>query len=110
MSDSERREAVALLARLKSAEGHLHAVIGMVESGTPCEQVLHQLNAICGALRAAEHTLVQCQLHASFQIITEDSHDHIRLAEVQRLTRLYGQLVRHPLVRETVCDDSTNKH
>ena len=33
----ESRQAIA--NRLRTAEGHLHAVTGMVESGAPCEEV-----------------------------------------------------------------------
>jgi DNA-binding FrmR family transcriptional regulator len=43
----------ALLTRLRTAEGHLHAVIGMAENGASCDEVLHQLNAVCAAIRAA---------------------------------------------------------
>lgn len=108
MGKSEEQDA--LLARLKSAEGHLHAVIGMVESNASCEQVLHQLNAVCAALRTAEHTLLQCQIQTSVRIITEATNTHIRLAEMERLKHLYGLWVGHPLPMETIYDDSTLKH
>lgn len=99
----------ALLARLKSAEGHLHAVIGMVESGTSCDQVLHQLNAVRAAIRAAGQALVRRQLQTSAQIILEEPQAHARIAEVRRLTRLYGLWVGHPLAKETNYDVTTFK-
>ncbi len=99
----------ALLARLRSAEGHLHAVTGMVEAGAPCEQVLHQLNAVCAALRAAEQTLVRCQLRASARIMREDPCAQARLTEARRLTRLYGLWIGHPLPEETNGDDTNRK-
>ncbi len=47
----------ALLNRLRSAEGHLHGIIGMLEADEPCEQVLHQLEAVEAALEAAGRAL-----------------------------------------------------
>ena len=41
-----------IIRRLRCAAGHLNAVIEMTEAGQPCEQVLHQLNAVQAALRA----------------------------------------------------------
>ena len=99
----------ALLTRLKTAEGHLHAVIGMVETGASCEQVLHQLNAIRAALRVAGRTLVKCQLQTSARIITEAPQVHVRLAEVQHLMHLYGLWVGRPVPKETIYVDSTLK-
>ena len=108
MDESEGQGA--LLARLKTAEGHLHAVIGMVENGASCEQILHQLNAVCAALRVAGRTLVKYQLQTSAHIITENTQVHVRLAEVQRLAHLYGLWLGRPIPKETICDDSTLKH
>ena len=42
-----------IVRRLRCAAGHLNAVIEMTETGQPCEQVLHQLNAVEAALRVA---------------------------------------------------------
>ena len=89
MDTFEGHVTVELLARLRSTEGHLHAVIGMVESDASCEEVLHQLNAVCAALRATEFTLVPCQVDTSLQIIAVAHQVDIRLAEVQRLAHLF---------------------
>jgi len=51
-------EQVDIVRRLRSAEGHLGAVIGLLEAGKPCEQVLHQLGAVRAALRVAGARLV----------------------------------------------------
>ncbi len=40
---------VNITVRLRSAEGHLGAVIGLLKAGKPCEQVLQQLNAVRAA-------------------------------------------------------------
>ncbi len=50
---NRRDEHDALLNRLRSAEGHLHGIIGMLEVDEPCEQVLHQLEGVEAALEVA---------------------------------------------------------
>ena len=45
-------EEQKLIVRLRSAEGHLRAIIGMIETGQPCEDVICQLIAVQAALRA----------------------------------------------------------
>lgn len=47
--------------RLRWAAGHLNAVIEMAESGEPCEQVLHQLNAGRSALSVAGTRILCCE-------------------------------------------------
>ncbi len=47
------KEHSAIVGRLKSAAGHLRAVIGMVEAGKSCDEVLHQLGAVQAALAVA---------------------------------------------------------
>ncbi|HLF28356.1 MAG TPA: metal-sensitive transcriptional regulator [Anaerolineae bacterium] len=92
MSDRSRLpdEQRAILNRLRSAEGHLHAIIGMVESGAPCEDVLHQLDAVAAALDATGRALRFCQLQKSLETIRHSSSGETRVAELQRLATLYG--------------------
>lgn len=47
-----------LSARLKRAEGHLRAVIGMIEGGRPCLEVAQQLQAVEKAVRNAKQALI----------------------------------------------------
>ncbi len=105
----EFEEQVALLTRLRTAEGHLHAVVGMAENGAPCEEVLYQLNAVYAAIRAAGQILVQCQLQTSARIIVEEPQVNARIAEVRRLTRLYGLWMGRFLLKEIDRDDTTSK-
>jgi DNA-binding FrmR family transcriptional regulator len=51
-----------LAHRLRSAEGHLHSVIGMQESGANCHAILHQLLAVQRALGAATQLLLSQSL------------------------------------------------
>ncbi len=78
-----------ILKRLQTSEGHLRAILEMVRAGRPCEEILHQLNALQGALRAAGCQLIQCQLRESQSIILAASTPGIRAAELKRLHSLY---------------------
>src|SRR4030065_533796 len=86
----------AIVNRLRSAEGHLHAIIGMVESGEPCEQVLHQLDAVESALKAAGRALRYCQFRQSIEMIRHGSDAETRIAELERLAALYGLRAQPP--------------
>lgn len=79
-----------IVNRLRSAEGHLHAVIGMVEAGAPCEEVLHQLAAVEAALNVAGRALRFCQFMQSVNMILHGPNAEARIAEVERLATLYG--------------------
>lgn len=48
----------ALIARLKRAEGHLRAVIEMIETGKPCREVAQQLQAVEKAVANAKRALI----------------------------------------------------
>jgi hypothetical protein NreA len=83
-------QQAAIVRRLRSAEGHLRAVIGMVESGQPCEEVLHQLDAVEAALDAAGRALRYCQFRQSIDVIRHSPSAEARLAELERLAVLYS--------------------
>ena len=78
-----------IISRLRCAAGHLNAVIEMTETGQPCEQVLHQLNAVQAALRAAGTKLIICQAQSSQTIILDSPSPKQRIAELKRLQSLY---------------------
>jgi DNA-binding FrmR family transcriptional regulator len=48
----------ALIARLKRADGHLRAVIGMIEAGKPCVEIAQQLQAVEKAVANAKRALI----------------------------------------------------
>jgi len=52
----------ALVNRLRSARGHVDAVIRMVEDGTYCVDVMKQLSAVQGSLEAASRTMLRNHL------------------------------------------------
>jgi DNA-binding FrmR family transcriptional regulator len=48
----------ALIARLKRADGHLRAVIEMIEAGKPCLDIAQQLHAVEKAVVNAKRALI----------------------------------------------------
>ena len=48
----------SLIARLKRADGHLRAVIEMIEAGKPCLDVAQQLQAVEKAVANAKRVLI----------------------------------------------------
>ena len=74
---------------MRSASGHLKAVIEMTEAGRPCEQVLHQLNAVQAALRVAGLKLITCQAQNSQAVILDSRSPKQRISELKRLQSLY---------------------
>ena len=77
-----------IIRRLRCAAGHLNAVIEMTEAGQPCEQVLHQLNAVQAALRVTGTRLIICQSQDSQAIILASRSPKRRLSELKRLQSL----------------------
>lgn len=84
-----------IIRRLRCAAGHLNAVIEMTESGQPCEQVLHQLNAVEAALRVTGTRLIICQAQSSEAIILDSPSPKRRTSELKRLQSLYTTFMQY---------------
>ena len=82
-------EKDVLLQRLRTTEGHLHAIRGMIEDGAPCQQVLHQLNAVRCAIEAAGSQILCLEVERCLQGIRENPSPEHCEAELQRLLNLY---------------------
>lgn len=52
----------ALIARLKRADGHLRAVIDMIEAGKPCLEIAQQMQAVEKAVANAKRALIHDHL------------------------------------------------
>ncbi len=52
----------ALVARLKRADGHLRAVIEMIEAGRPCLEIAQQMQAVEKAVVNAKRALIHDHL------------------------------------------------
>ncbi len=103
------KEHSAIVGRLKTAAGHLRAVIGMVEAGEPCDEVLHQLGAVQAALAAAGGAIVDCQVESSAEIILRNPSTEARVAELERLVTLYGLLSKRPVLLMEVPNERTTQ-
>ncbi len=105
-------EQNALLNRLRSAEGHLHGVVGMVAAGEPCAQVLHQLEAVEAAIKAAERAMLTWEFRCCAEAIRHSPDADTRAAEVRRLAALCRFPI-HPFwgaeLTETESDEQTSR-
>jgi hypothetical protein NreA len=88
-------EEQKLIIRLRSAEGHLRAIIEMIEAGEACEDILYQLAAVQAALRAASLVVLKRQLQFSAAVIRSDPRPETRCAELEQLLALYTLLNKH---------------
>ena len=84
-----------IIRRLRCAAGHLNAVIEMTEADQPCEDVLHQLNAVQAALRATGSKLIICQTQSSQEIILDSPSPEQRTSELKRLQSLYTTFMQY---------------
>jgi DNA-binding FrmR family transcriptional regulator len=84
-----------VIRRLRCTAGHLNAVIEMVEAGRPCEEVLHQLNAVQAALRVTKGKLLICQAQRIQTIIRDSLSPQQRTSELKRLQSLYATFMQY---------------
>ena len=63
LSDPDEKQA--MLARLARVEGQVRAVQRMIEEGTGCDEVAHQLSAARKALDKAFFEMLACMVRAS---------------------------------------------
>ena len=73
----------ALVARLKRADGHLRAVIEMIEAGKPCLEIAQQMQAVEKAITNAKRALIHD--HMDHCLDAEGSEtDHAELRMIAR--------------------------
>lgn len=88
-----------IVNRLKTTEGHLQAVTRMAITGAPCEEILHQLDAVEAALRATRVRLFSYRLQQSIDVVVNSPDAEQRTAELERLLALWEPRARR-LLRE----------
>jgi DNA-binding FrmR family transcriptional regulator len=66
----------------------------MVEADKPCDQVLHQLEAVEAALRAAGCLLIEGQRQASMEVIQTSLNAGERTEALENLVGLYEKRTR----------------
>jgi DNA-binding FrmR family transcriptional regulator len=76
-------EMKAIIARMKSANGHLASVIRMLEEGAECEDVLTQLAAVSKALSRSGFAIVSTGL---LHCLTDgDGPSGVDIAKMEKL-------------------------
>ncbi|WP_238365511.1 metal-sensing transcriptional repressor [Mesobacterium pallidum] len=73
----------ALIARLKRADGHLRAVIVMIEDGKPCLDVAQQLHAVEKAVANAKRALI----HDHMDHCLDEDHSPADRDELKAIAR-----------------------
>lgn len=58
----EPRTQADVLLRLRCVEGHLRGIVDMTEQGRPCASVVHQIQAVRGALQQINTLLLTSHL------------------------------------------------
>jgi DNA-binding FrmR family transcriptional regulator len=79
----EPDEVKAIITRLKRANGHLAAVIRMLEDGSECEDALTQLAAVNKAISRGGYALVATGLE---QCLAEGGRESV---DTQKLEKLF---------------------
>ncbi|MFV0280176.1 MAG: metal-sensing transcriptional repressor [Rhodoblastus sp.] len=75
-----------IVRRLKKAEGHLRAIIGMIEAGRPCMQLAQQMQAVESALSKAKKELIHDHIEHCLQGDTEQGTE-AALREIKQLAK-----------------------
>jgi len=73
----------ALIARLKRADGHLRAVISMIEDGKPCLEIAQQLQAVEKAVANAKRALI----HDHMDHCLDEDHSPADRDELKTIAR-----------------------
>jgi len=84
-----------LIRRLRSAEGHLRGIIGMLEADAGCQDIVRQVLAVQGALREVNRLVVRHSLHDCLRTALSSPDAEAReraLAGVLALYELRGAL------------------
>jgi len=78
-----------LIRRLRSAEGHLRGIIGMLEADADCQDIVRQVLAVQGALREVNRLLVHHHLNDCVPTALSDPDAEARERAVAGVLALY---------------------
>ena len=78
-----------LLARLRRAEGHLRAIVTMVQEGRDCVSIAQQLQAVEAAVVAAKREMIQHHIDHRLEdrLPEQDAQGASLAAELKTLAR-----------------------
>jgi DNA-binding FrmR family transcriptional regulator len=79
----------AIIKRLKRAEGHLRALIGMIEAGKPCLDLAQQLHAVENAIANAKRELIHDHIDNCLDgsMTKDEKSSRAALAEFKALSK-----------------------
>lgn len=83
----DEETVIAIMARIKRAQGQLGGIVRMLEEGRNCEEIVTQMSAVSKAVNTAAFTLISASLQ---ECITEGRSD--QKAVSQKLQKLFLSL------------------
>ncbi|MER8790535.1 metal-sensing transcriptional repressor [Mesorhizobium sp. M0983] len=85
MSDHLHASHPSIIKRLKRAQGHLAAVLAMIEAHRPCVDLAQQLHAVERAISSAKRELINDHIEHCFTDSVETGGNS--LAELKQLAK-----------------------
>jgi len=83
----DEETVIAIIARIKRAQGQLGGIVRMLEEGRNCEEIVTQMSAVSKAVNTAAFTLISASLQ---ECITEGRSDQKAVSE--KLQKLFLSL------------------
>lgn len=83
----DEETVIAIMVRIKRAQGQLGGIVRMLEEGRNCEEIVTQMSAVSKAVNAAAFTLISASLQ---ECITEGRSDQKAVSE--KLQKLFLSL------------------
>lgn len=82
-------EKQAVLQQLRLTEVHLQVIGRMLVEDQPCQQIIHQLNAVQCAIEAVGSMLLQMEVERCLQTLRDNPCPEQRCEQLARLVNLY---------------------
>jgi len=83
----DEETVIAIMVRIKRAQGQLGGIVRMLEEGRNCEEIVTQMSAVSKAVNTAAFTLISASLQ---ECITEGRSDQKAVSE--KLQKLFLSL------------------
>jgi CsoR family transcriptional regulator, copper-sensing transcriptional repressor len=87
LAGMQRTHQSAVLNRLKTAGGHLAAVVRMVEDDTYCPEIMKQLSAVQGSLEGASRLVLRNHLETCVAAAMQDGRTEEIVDELMEALR-----------------------
>jgi len=78
-----------MIKRLKNIEGHLHGIIGMMEQGAYCINVIQQVQAVQASLNKLNLLILDNHLHSCVTEAVRGEDLQSREKVLQEIVKLY---------------------